>query len=223
MRAWENRPDTVVVDEPLYAAYLPAPASTIRAGTRCSRPQPTSRTRWSPALTRRRPGRRRPLRQAHGPPPPHQRWTLGWTAAFRNVLLIRDPAEVVASYVRSREACEPDDIGLLQQQWLMTRWDRPASTSRSSTPPTSCTTRSPTCAGCATGWASTSPTGCWPGRPARGTPTASGRRTGTTPCSPRPASSRTARERSTSRPHDAAVAEACRPAYDALRERRVRR
>ncbi|MFL5852979.1 MAG: HAD family hydrolase, partial [Solirubrobacteraceae bacterium] len=22
MRAWENRPDTVVVDEPLYAAYL---------------------------------------------------------------------------------------------------------------------------------------------------------------------------------------------------------
>ena len=39
------------------------------------------------------------------------------------MLLIRDPAEVVASYVRSRESCEPDDIGLLQQQWLMTRWD----------------------------------------------------------------------------------------------------
>src|SRR4029078_9717215 len=32
------------------------------------------------------------------------------------------PAEVVASYVRSREACEPDDIGLLQQQWLMELW-----------------------------------------------------------------------------------------------------
>jgi hypothetical protein len=46
-----------------------------------------------------------------------------WTDAFRNVLLIRDPAEVVASYVRSREACEPDDIGLLQQQWLLDRWD----------------------------------------------------------------------------------------------------
>ena len=30
---------------------------------------------------------------------------------------------MVASYVRSREACEPEDIGLLQQQWLMARWD----------------------------------------------------------------------------------------------------
>ena len=46
-----------------------------------------------------------------------------WTEAFRNVQLIRDPAEVVASYVRSREACEPEDIGLLQQLWLMERWD----------------------------------------------------------------------------------------------------
>ena len=36
-------------------------------------------------------------------------------AEFRNVLLIRDPVEVVASYVRARETCEPDDIGLPQQ------------------------------------------------------------------------------------------------------------
>ena len=35
------------------------------------------------------------------------------------MLLIRDPAEVVASYVRSREACEPEDIGLLQQVRLL--------------------------------------------------------------------------------------------------------
>ncbi len=39
------------------------------------------------------------------------------------MLLIRDPREVVASYVRSREACEPEDIGLLQEQWLLDRWD----------------------------------------------------------------------------------------------------
>ena len=41
--------------------------------------------------------------------------SMDWVSQFRNVLLIRDPAEVVASYVRSRESCEPDDIGLLQQ------------------------------------------------------------------------------------------------------------
>ena len=49
---------------------------------------------------------------------------LGWTLGFRNVLLIRDPAEVVASYVRARESCEPDDIGLPQQEWLLERWDK---------------------------------------------------------------------------------------------------
>jgi hypothetical protein len=48
---------------------------------------------------------------------------LSWTLEFRNVLLIRDPIEVVASYVRAREACEPDDIGLLQQGWLLDFWD----------------------------------------------------------------------------------------------------
>ena len=48
---------------------------------------------------------------------------LRWTLGFRNVLLIRDPAEVVASYVRARESCEPDDIGLPQQGWLLELWD----------------------------------------------------------------------------------------------------
>jgi hypothetical protein len=48
---------------------------------------------------------------------------LDWTLGFRNVMLIRDPGEVVASYVRSRTACEPEDIGLPQQGWLMELWD----------------------------------------------------------------------------------------------------
>jgi hypothetical protein len=39
------------------------------------------------------------------------------------VLLIRDPVQVVASYVRARTTCEPDDIGLLQQRWLLELWD----------------------------------------------------------------------------------------------------
>jgi len=48
---------------------------------------------------------------------------LGWTLDFRNALLIRDPAEVVASYVRARETCEPEDIGIPQQGWLAELWD----------------------------------------------------------------------------------------------------
>jgi hypothetical protein len=30
---------------------------------------------------------------------------------------------VVSSYVRSRETCEPRDIGVLQQRWLVEQWD----------------------------------------------------------------------------------------------------
>ena len=39
----------------------------------------------------------------------------GWIHGLRNLLLIRDPREVVASYVKSRAQVEPDDIGLRQQ------------------------------------------------------------------------------------------------------------
>jgi hypothetical protein len=38
-----------------------------------------------------------------------------WIASLHNVLLIRDPAEVVSSYLRSRTTVTPDDIGILQQ------------------------------------------------------------------------------------------------------------
>ena len=64
-------------------------------------------------------GATRALRQAHDPPPRCPTTDLAWVGDFRNVLLIRDPAEVVASYVQSREACEPEDIGLLQQVRLL--------------------------------------------------------------------------------------------------------
>ena len=119
MRSWENREDTVVVDEPFYAAYLvrtgidhPGRESVIAS-------QPTDPAEVVAAL--------------HAPLPDGvtvhyakqmahhlaEDMDLSWTRDFRNVLLIRDPAEVVASYVRSRESCEPEDIGLLQQLRLL--------------------------------------------------------------------------------------------------------
>lgn len=115
MRAWENRPDTVVVDEPLYAAYLartgldhPAreevivsqPSDLVDAVTALHDPLPDGKTvHYAKHMT-------------HHLLPGDD---LSWVPGFRNVLLIRDPAEVVASYVKSRETCEPLDIGLLQE------------------------------------------------------------------------------------------------------------
>jgi hypothetical protein len=124
MRAFENRPDTVVVDEPLYAAYLARTGIDHPAREAVIASQPSELATAVAELEAPLP---RGLRVHYAKHMAHhlpRDIDLGWTLAFRNVLLIRDPVEVVASYVRTREACEPDDIGLPQQEWLLELWDR---------------------------------------------------------------------------------------------------
>ena len=115
MRAWENRPDTEVVDEPLYAWYLartgldhPGRAEVIEAGETDWRRVVDSLTRPWPAG---------PVLQYQKHMAQHLLEDLprDWISSLRNVLLIRDPAEVVSSYLRSRDTVTPDDIGILQQ------------------------------------------------------------------------------------------------------------
>jgi hypothetical protein len=123
MRAWENRPDTVVVDEPLYAEYLCRTGLDHPMRDEVIASQPTNLAEAVAALhAPLPPGRTVHYAKHmahHVAPDTDLRWTLG----FRNVLLIRDPAEVVASYVQARESCEPDDIGIPQQGRLMELWD----------------------------------------------------------------------------------------------------
>ncbi len=123
MRAFENRPDTVVVDEPLYAAYLARTGIDHPGREEVIASQPTDLATAIAQLSEPlRPGRRVHYAK-HMAHHVSADMDLSWTAHFRNVLLIRDPFEVVASYVRSRESCEPDDIGLPQQGWLQELWD----------------------------------------------------------------------------------------------------
>jgi hypothetical protein len=114
MRSWENRDDTVVVDEPLYAHYLavtgvdhPGAADVIQAGE-------TDWHRVVDTLLGPADGERvfYQKHMAHHLVPDIDR---AWIPRLSNVMLIRDPREVVASYVRSRAAVTPDDIGLPQQ------------------------------------------------------------------------------------------------------------
>jgi hypothetical protein len=123
MRAFENRPDTVVVDEPLYAAYLARTGLDHPAREEVIASQPTDLAAAVTALREPLPPGAEVHYAKHMAHHVSREMDLAWTLAFRNVLLIRDPAEVVASYVRSRESCEPDDIGLPQQRWLLDLWD----------------------------------------------------------------------------------------------------
>ncbi len=123
MRAFENRGDTLVVDEPLYAAYLVRTGIDHPMREAILASQPTDLSAAVAGLSAPLPTGTRVHYVKHMAHHVSREMDLTWTLGFHNVLLIRDPVEVVASYIRARERCEPDDIGLPQQGWLLELWD----------------------------------------------------------------------------------------------------
>ena len=116
MRAWENRPDTAVVDEPFYAHYLaetgldhPGREEVVAAGERDWR-------RVVAGLTGPVPDGRDIYYQKHMTlhllPPIGRDWFREVVHAF----LIRDPREVLLSYVKARPRVTVADIGVPQQE-----------------------------------------------------------------------------------------------------------
>ena len=121
MRAWENRPDCHVSDEPLYAAWLklsgaehPGREEVIEAGETDWRQVAADLTR-GPV-----PGGQAIWYQKHMCHHLDEAIELDWIGELTNVFLIRRPDEVVASYVRARgtEDIYPEDVGLPQQVML---------------------------------------------------------------------------------------------------------
>ncbi len=115
MRAWGNRSDTAVVDEPFYAHYLlhthaphPGADEVIASGE----------TDW-----------RKVIAQLTGPVPHGRRVFYqkqmthhllphvdrGWLRQVTNCFLIRDPRDVIVSYMRKNGDPTPEDIGFPQQ------------------------------------------------------------------------------------------------------------
>lgn len=115
MRSWENRGDCAVSDEPLYAAYLattgldhPGRDEVIAAGE-------TDWRRVVDGLLGPPPGGAALWYQKHMSHHLLPEMEVDWVLRLHNVLLIRDPAEVVSSYIKSRATVTPEDIGLPQQ------------------------------------------------------------------------------------------------------------
>jgi hypothetical protein len=115
MRAWENRADTAVIDEPFYGYYLkrtgtahPGAAEVIAA----------SETDWRKIvaqLTQPLPNGTRIFYQkqmTHHLLPEVAR---DWLTEVTNCFLIRDPAEVIASYIKKNPEPRLEDLGFVQQ------------------------------------------------------------------------------------------------------------
>jgi hypothetical protein len=115
MHSWGNRPDTVVIDEPFYAYYLkttgkkhPGADDVIASGE----------TDW-----------RKVIERLTGPIPDGKRIYFQkqmthhllpevdrqWLSTVTNCFLIRDPREVVASYIKKNPDPALEDLGFVQQ------------------------------------------------------------------------------------------------------------
>ena len=115
MRAWGNRRDTVVIDEPFYAYYLtttgknhPGADEVIAAGE----------INWRKivaCLTGPIPNGKRIFFQKHMTHHFLPEINRDWLGAVTNCFLIRDPREVIASYVKKREDPSLEDLGFMQQ------------------------------------------------------------------------------------------------------------
>ena len=126
MRAWENRQDTVVIDEPLYAFYLSATGLDHPGRDEVIASQPAS---WQAVLSS--------LASASLPPGVTIAYAKHMThhvlpsvdlssfAPFRHAFLIRDPRSLLASYARVRSAPTLADLGLRQQAWLFEEFGGP--------------------------------------------------------------------------------------------------
>ncbi|MEO5720083.1 MAG: HAD family hydrolase [Chthoniobacterales bacterium] len=125
MRAWGNRADTVVVDEPFYAHYLqttgaehPIAAEVIAAGE-------TDWRQLVAQLTGPVPQGRRIFYQkqmTHHLLPEIERT---WLGEVVNCFLLRDPREVIVSYLKKNGEPTAMDLGFPQQaeifDWVRTR------------------------------------------------------------------------------------------------------
>jgi hypothetical protein len=115
MRSWGNRPDTFVCDEPFYAFYLretgrehPGRDEVVAAGE-------TDSGKVIEQLTGPVPNRKPIFYQkqmTHHLLPGIDR---EWLGSVRNCFLIRDPAEVIVSYIKKNHEPSLEDIGFVQQ------------------------------------------------------------------------------------------------------------
>lgn len=121
MRAFENRPDTAVVDEPFYAAYLRATGLDHPLREEVLRSQPTDWREVVRSLTGPAPDDRPVFYQKHMSH--HMLDGVGrdWIGACRNAFLIRPPEAVLASYSVRRGDVALADIGFAQQAELFER------------------------------------------------------------------------------------------------------
>lgn len=117
MRAWGNRPDTVVIDEPFYAYYLERTGKKHPGADEIIAQEETD---WRKIVEQCGRGPSAPTgrniffqkQMTHHLLPEIDR---EWIGDLTNCFLIRDPREVILSYTKKNPDPELEDLGFVQQ------------------------------------------------------------------------------------------------------------
>ena len=126
MRAWENRADTAVVDEPLYAYYLAATGLDHPGRDAVIASQPTDwRVVVRGLVDDPLPDGAAIGYQKHMTHHVLPEVDLDAFEGLRHAFLIRDPRRLLASYAKVREEPTLADLGLAQQVALFRRFGGP--------------------------------------------------------------------------------------------------
>jgi len=118
MRAWENRDDCVVWDEPLYGYYLDATGIPHPGAAEIIADQGTDAIAIIAACTGEVPQGKKIFYQKHMTLHLLPQLDRNWLASLVNCFLIREPEAVIASYSAVRSDATLDDIGFVQQAEL---------------------------------------------------------------------------------------------------------
>ena len=118
MRAWGNRPDTFVVDEPLYAHYLHATGRAHRGADEVIAAGVTDLPQVVRQLLGPVPGGKRVFYQKHMTHHMLPGMDRSWLRGLTNCFLIRDPREVLTSLIKHVPDMALPDTGFAQQAEL---------------------------------------------------------------------------------------------------------
>ncbi len=117
MRSWENRSDCATVDEPFYGCYLLETGlehpcrEEILAAQSCSREEVITQ------LSQDDPGTN-VFYQKHMTHHMPRGMDMNWCKDLLHCFLIRDPAQVIASYLNKMPVVSEDAIGIVRQEEL---------------------------------------------------------------------------------------------------------
>jgi len=118
MRAWENREDTAVIDEPFYAHYLVETGVNHPGRDEVIAAQENDDARVAATLTGPIPDGKAIWYQKHMTQHMLPDMPLDWLDRVTNCFLIRNPEAVVASFTIQRPDAAAWELGFEQQAWL---------------------------------------------------------------------------------------------------------